>query len=136
MPVSAIWIVEAMRLELRAASASTAITASGLTWATMPRRISAVSIPVTPSTPGAAAHTLLIGTSRGRQSPMCRVTSTRSAVLGPSESGVTLRLPSPTTSAVFMSGGSMPQSVCASSAASARRVSSETVIACSQASVI
>ena len=67
---------------------------------------------------------------------MCRFTSTRSAVLGPSESGVTLRLPSPTTSAVFMSGGSMPRSVCASSAASARRVSSETVIACSQASVI
>ena len=92
-------------------------------------------MPVTPSTPGAAAQTLFISAPHGRLSPMCRVTSTRSAVRGPRESGVTLRLPSPTTSAVFMPSGSMPRRVFASSATSARRVSSETVSACSQASV-
>ena len=58
IPVSVTWMVEPMRRELRAASASTAITASGRTCSTMPCSTSAVSTPVTPSTPGEAAQTL------------------------------------------------------------------------------
>ena len=103
----------------------------------MPRSTSAVSSPVTPSTPGAAAHTLAIRalTSSGRQPSMCRVTSTRSTVRGPSASGVTLRLPRPVTSTVCACPGSICRMACASSRLSASRMLSSMVIVCGQLSV-
>ena len=81
-------------------------------------------------TPGAMAHTgfsrssTLSGSSRSRW----RVTKVPSTVLGPSESGVTRRLPSPTTStgAPCSSGGrsraiSSPSTFCTSSRAAGSR---------------
>ena len=100
-------LIRAARLE---ASASTAIIRSGFTLFATPNTISIVSTPVTPNTPGAIAHTLGISKSNasGMCSLICLVTKTRSATRGPRESGVTPRLPRPTTSTVpllsFVSG--------------------------------
>ena len=100
-------LIRAARLE---ASASTAIIRSGFTLFATPNTISIVSTPVTPNTPGAIAHTLGISKSNasGICSLICLVTKTRSATRGPRESGVTPRLPRPTTSTVpllsFVSG--------------------------------
>ena len=103
----------------------------------MPRSTSAVSMPVTPSTPGAAAQTLrsLSETSCGRQPSMWRVTSTRSTVRGPSASGVTVRLPSPATSTVRHASGSIPAIARPSASLSARRVPSSMLMRCGQLSV-
>ena len=66
---------------------------------------------------------------------MCRVTSTRSTVRGPSASGVTLRLPSPVTSMVRAPFGSMALIVSPSASLSALRVPSSTLMRCEQPSV-
>ena len=80
-----------------------AIITSGLTCCEMPRITSSDSIPVTPSTPGAMAETLATSSPAisGRFCLICRVTNIFSHTFGPRESGVILRFPSPTTSAVF-----------------------------------
>ena len=103
----------------------------------MPFRISTVSMPVTPRTPGAAALTLamLCVMSSGRHSAMCRVTKMRSAVRGPSESGVTFRLPKPTTRMLFRALGNMLLSVIANSCANACRVLRAMLIVCGQVRV-
>ena len=63
MPVSAICTAPPMRPVALAESASTQITHLGSTRETMLSSISAVSIPVTPNTPGATAHTLRMRSS-------------------------------------------------------------------------
>ena len=75
---------------------------------TMPRMVSAVSMPVCPNTPNVIAHT-----SRSSPKPnseastrsMCRVAKIPCAVRGPSASGVTSSLPSPATSTGPSSSG-------------------------------
>ena len=88
-------------------------------------------MPVTPRTPGAAALTLamLCAMSSGR------VTKMRSAVRGPSESGVTFRLPKPTTRMLFRALGNMLLSVIANSCANACRVLRAMLIVCGQVRV-
>ena len=77
MPVSVSCTAQPTRDTARAESESTATTAQGLTACTTARTISIVSMPVTPSTPGARAHTLRIRSSTlsGSSENKCRVTS-------------------------------------------------------------
>ena len=119
MPVSVICTVVQMRSLSKAASASMAMTAEGRTCRTSPRHSSAVSMPVSPSTPGAMALTprSLPRSSRAMAWRRWRVTSMRSTTRVPSASAVTLRLPRPTTS-TSPSRGSRLLTPCATSAAS------------------
>ena len=82
------------------ASASIIIISFGLTFSTIPFNISKVSIPVVPSTPGDIALTSLVFSSRtsGIYSSKCLVISISFITFGPKASGVTYKLPSPTTS--------------------------------------
>ena len=76
MPPSLSCTVRLMRPVLRAASASTQMTAAGRAHDTRPRTISPVSMPVVPSTPGAMADTARspAGASSGASVRKCRVT--------------------------------------------------------------
>ena len=108
IPVSESCIVEFMRLMLLAARASMATTASGFTFSTIPFIISAVSMPVIPSTPGDTAATLPTESfiSSGIESSICLVTSILLTTFGPRASGVTFQLPSPTISTFLCFSGS------------------------------
>ena len=81
------------------ANASITITNFGLMLSTIPFKISNVSIPVVPSTPGDTALTSLVFLSNasGIYCNRCLVISISLITLGPSASGVTYILPNPTT---------------------------------------
>ena len=100
IPVSAICILLLILSMLLVARASITISNFGFTFCTTPFSISIVSIPVTPNTPGDIAETGLVssGIMLGIYSKMCLVTSISGTTLGPNASGVTYKLPSPTTS--------------------------------------
>ncbi len=104
IPVSVICIVRFRRLVPRAASASTAIMTSGPVSFVMPRTISIDSIPVCAITPGTILLTGFWQLSPRTYLPnsliICLVIQRLSTTLGPRESGVTARFPSPTTSVV------------------------------------
>ena len=63
IPVSESWIVLLILSILLDANASITITSFGFTFSTIPFKISIVSIPVVPSTPGDIALTILVPSS-------------------------------------------------------------------------
>ena len=81
------------------AKASITITNLGFTLSTIPFKISTVSIPVVPSTPGETALTSLVPSSTycGKYFIICLVTSISFITFGPKLSGVTYIFPRPTT---------------------------------------
>ncbi|OPZ63459.1 MAG: hypothetical protein BWY85_01693 [Firmicutes bacterium ADurb.Bin506] len=85
-----------------AASASATIIRSGFSRSTTPAMISAVSMPVIPSTPGESAATDRRPPrfSGGVMEWICLVTSTFSATSGPTASGVAFQFPKPHTRVV------------------------------------
>ena len=103
IPVSPIWIVVFTLSTFLAAKASIHITKSGLIFSTTPLIISTVSIPVTPSTPGATEQTGLTDSSIASGITVCKclVTIIFSVTFGPNASGVTCQFPSPTTNTVL-----------------------------------
>ena len=114
-------MVHPKRPRLRAARASTAITAEGRNSRANAVRSSLVSTPVHPNTP-----VLTTATGRRPSNPvmraispwMCRVANTCSAVCGPRASGVIARFPRPATSTSPVSGSralSSSRSWCSSS---------------------
>ena len=81
------------------AKASITIINFGWTLSTIPFKISTVSIPVVPKTPGETALTGLVPCSNtsGIYVKRCLVISISCITFGPKASGVTYRLPNPTT---------------------------------------
>ena len=110
-------------------SASITITAAGEMPRTTDSNISAVSIPVWPSTPGASAATGRRSSNPDTRaiSPLiCRVANRCFAARGPSASGVMLSLPNPATSTAPDCGSSLQ-----SSADSARRKDDSSILSLS-----
>ena len=97
IPVSESCIVLLILSILLEAKASITINILGLVLSITPSKISKVSIPVVPKTPGDIALTGLAFSSIycGKYLIMCLVISISVTTLGPRESGVTYKFPNP-----------------------------------------